>query len=319
MTFSFIIPIYNAQSTLSRCLDSILSQTYASYEVLMIDDGSTDNSPEIAASYAEKDPRFTLIRQTNAGPAGARNRGLEMAKGEIVSFVDSDDFIEPDYLKQLLDAFRGEGAQVVFFGANQITQDPKMCIPRNIPELSGDQIDQIIALTKADCFGYTWIKAISRQLIENTRFDDNLNLFEDEVFTCQIMQKHPRVTGISKPLYNQIVLPGSLSRRTHQNYYEACEAVYLAWTQLLQTFGIAEHPILLEKANHMTNVCKYYFLEQDVSPAFFVRGLAKCSFFQDATVADTLIMAIRNRNIGKALALRTIYRSKAYLRKLIGR
>lgn len=319
MTFSIIIPIFNAQNTLHRCLDSILAQTYATYEVLMIDDGSSDNSAQIAASYAERDPRFTLLRQANAGPSRARNHGLELAKGNVISFVDSDDFIEPDYLQLLFDAFRTEKAQVVFFGVNQIAEDSgKKCV-RNIPELPRNKIDQIVALTKADLFGYTWIKAISRQLVGQTRFDENLNLFEDEVFTCQIMQKQPAISWIGRPLYNQIVLPGSLSRKTHQDYYEKCEAVYLAWQQLLLSAQAADHPILWEKANHMTNVCKYYLLERKVSPIPFARGLANCTFFRASTLDDALIAAIKNGKTGSVWLSRTIYRTKVFLRKLIGR
>ena len=319
MTFSIIIPIYNAQNTLRRCLDSVLNQTYPSYEVLLIDDGSSDNSAEIAASYTKEDPRFTLVQQSNTGPSRARNRGLELAKGDVVSFVDSDDFIEPDYLQRLYDAFREGGTRVVYFGVNQIAQDSgRRCI-RNIPDLPQNHIDQIVALTKEDLFGYTWIKAFSRQLVGQTRFDESLNLFEDEVFACQIMQKQPAVSRIDKPLYNQIVLPGSLSRKTHQDYYEKCEAVYLAWRQLLLTAQAADHPILQEKANHMTNVCKYYFLEREVSPIPFVRGLANCTFFQDSTIDDALIAEIKIGKTGSALIKRTIYRTKVLLRKLTGR
>lgn len=319
MTFSIIIPIYNAQSTLWRCLDSIQRQTYSLYEVLMIDDGSADNSAEIAASYAAHDPRFILIRQSNEGPSRARNRGLELAKGDVVSFVDSDDYVELDYLQQLCSAFRADGAQVVFFGVNQCAEGSQKGHIRNIPELPDNLIDQIVALTKADLFGYTWIKAISRQIVGETRFDETLNLFEDEVFTCQIMQKKPVISWIQKPLYNQIVLPGSLSRKTHTNYYAKCDAVYLAWKKLLRSAQIEDHSILREKADHMTNVCKFYFLERNVPPAPFVYGLSKSAFFRESSIDDPLVTAIKNGNTGKALINRTIYRTKVFLRKLTGR
>ena len=246
MTFSIIIPIYNAHKTLQRCLDSILHQTYPSYEVLMIDDGSLDNSAEIAALYAQNDARFALVCQSNSGPSRARNRGLDLAKGDIVSFVDSDDYVEPDYLQQLFDIFQTEEAQVVFFGINQIAADGRR--ERNIPLLPKNQIDQLIILTKADVYGYAWIKAISHQLVGEIRFDEKLNLFEDEVFTCHIMQKHPVISWVSKPLYNQIFCSESLSRKVHKDYFDKCEAVYLAWKQLLVSVNAPDHPILQEKA-----------------------------------------------------------------------
>jgi glycosyltransferase involved in cell wall biosynthesis len=319
MTFSLIIPIYNAGKTLRRCLDSILDQSYPSYEVWMIDDGSSDNSAEIAASYAQRDSRFILIRQPNAGPSRARNHGLNLAQGDIICFVDSDDFVEPDYLQQLSDVFQDEDVQVAFFGVNQITEGYRKECVRNITSLPENKIDQIVELTRSDLFGYTWIKAISRQCIGETRFDETLNLFEDEVFTCQIMHKLPAVSLIGKPLYNQSILPESLSRKVHRDYYDKCEAVYLAWKQLLISLQAPDHPILKDKANHMSYVCKYYFLEKKISPISFACGLAKCTFFQNATVDDALISAIKNGDIGSALMTRIIYRSKGLLKQLTGR
>ena len=319
MKYSIIIPIYNARETLRHCLDSVLSQSYPIFEVLMIDDGSTDDSAEIAASYAEKDERFVLIRQANAGPSSARNRGIDLARGDVIAFIDSDDFIEPDYLSNIHHAFEAEGAQIVFFGVSQIEKGTgKVCI-RNIPELPQNQTELIVALTKADLFGYTWVKAISRQLIGQTRFDESLNLFEDEVFTCQIMGKSPKVSRISKPIYHQILSPGSLSKRTHQDYFRKCEAVYNAWKQLLRSEDGMQHPILSEKANHMAMVCKYYYLEKRIPSTTFAKGLADCSFFQDATVEDPLIAAIQNRQITFAQVRRIVYRMKVFLRNLTGR
>lgn len=315
MKFSIIIPIYNAQKTLRRCLDSILQQTYPSFEVLMIDDGSHDNSAEIASAYAKDDLRLTLVRQANAGPSAARNHGLDMAKGDVVSFVDSDDYLEPDYLERLHDVFQKEAAQVVFFGVNQISESAEKKEVRNIPELPQSYVEQLVALTKADLFGYTWIKAISRQTIGTTRFREDMNLFEDEVFTCEIMQKKPAIAWVGKPLYNQVVQTGSLSRRTHPDYYKKCEAVYLAWKQLLASNLMQEHSILQEKANHMALICKYYLLERDVSPISFAQGLSGCTFFQDATVNDALL----SRKTAAILTKCAIYRTKTYLRKLVGR
>ena len=319
MTFSIIIPIYNAHSTLRRCLDSVQRQTYSQYEVLMIDDGSTDCSAEIAESYVERDSRFRLIRQSNEGPSRARNCGLNLATGEVISFNDSDDYVESDFLQEIYSAFQRNDAQVVFFGVNQLTEFAEKQCTRNIPELPKNWTDQVVALTKEDVFGYTWIKAISRHLIGDIRFDESLNLFEDEVFTCQIMQKMPAISAIRKPLYNQAVIQGSLSRKTHADYYAKCEAVYLAWKHLLQTARNGQNPILREKANHMTQVCKFYFLEKNVPPISFVQGLSKCTFWSESTIDDALVAAIKNKSVWKAMIYRTIYRTKMHLRNLIGR
>ena len=98
MLFTVIIPIYNSEKTIARCLESVSVQEYNDYEVLMIDDGSSDGGPEICRRFAEKDPRFRYLRQENAGVSAARNQGIREAAGEFLAFLDSDDRYCPSYL-----------------------------------------------------------------------------------------------------------------------------------------------------------------------------------------------------------------------------
>ncbi|GMO37902.1 MAG: hypothetical protein Ta2B_17610 [Termitinemataceae bacterium] len=98
---SVIIPVYNVEHYLRRCLDSVLAQTFTDFECILIDDGSPDKSPAICDEYAKKDSRFVVIHQANAGVSAARNAGLDIAQGEWITFVDSDDWIEPDMLRVL--------------------------------------------------------------------------------------------------------------------------------------------------------------------------------------------------------------------------
>ena len=95
---SIIIPVYNAEATLNKCVDSILMQPFANFEVILVDDGSKDGSFQICEEYARKDSRVTVIHKENGGVSSARNRGLEIAKGNWVTFVDSDDYINDSYL-----------------------------------------------------------------------------------------------------------------------------------------------------------------------------------------------------------------------------
>src|SRR5690606_6348044 len=97
--FSIIIPIYNAEKYLVRCIQSILDQTYQNFELILVNDGSQDNSLSISERYAKKDDRIKVVSQKNQGVSSARNRGIELAKAEYVTFIDSDDFIASDYLK----------------------------------------------------------------------------------------------------------------------------------------------------------------------------------------------------------------------------
>ncbi|MDR1049165.1 MAG: glycosyltransferase, partial [Synergistaceae bacterium] len=99
---SVVIPVYNTEKYLSKCLEHIIHQTYTNLEVIVIDDGSSDNSASIADEYEKRDQRIKVIRQPNSGPSAARNRGLEAATGDYVHFMDSDDFVELDYYEKML-------------------------------------------------------------------------------------------------------------------------------------------------------------------------------------------------------------------------
>ena len=98
---SIIVPIYNAELYLSHCIDSILKQTFTNFELLLINDGSTDNSGAICDEYAKRDKRIKIIRQKNSGQANARNKGIKESKGKYIAFVDSDDWIDEDFIETL--------------------------------------------------------------------------------------------------------------------------------------------------------------------------------------------------------------------------
>ena len=98
---SVIIPVYNAEPYLNRCIDSVLASAYSDFEIILVNDGSTDRSPDICRAYAENDIRVVFLSQENRGVSSARNLGLEAARGEWIVFLDSDDFITDDYLSQI--------------------------------------------------------------------------------------------------------------------------------------------------------------------------------------------------------------------------
>lgn len=116
---SVIVPVYNTEKYLSRCLDSICGQTYQNLELLCVNDGSTDGSASILEEYAAKDPRIHIFNQPNAGPATARNTGLQHAKGKWITGVDSDDYLEPDAYEYALKA-EAENVDIICFGTNII-------------------------------------------------------------------------------------------------------------------------------------------------------------------------------------------------------
>ena len=114
---TIIVPVYNVQNYLEACIDSILAQTYQALEIILVDDGSTDSSPAICDRYAQKDSRVRVIHKENGGAASAKNEALKVATGKYLTFVDSDDWIEPDamaYMQELLELHQAQVVQCCF-------------------------------------------------------------------------------------------------------------------------------------------------------------------------------------------------------------
>ena len=298
LDFSIIKPVYNAEKTLERCLDSVNAQTFLNYEVILVDDGSTDHSLNICKRYEMQNQKYRVVHQLNSGPSVARNLGLNMAMGKWVCFVDSDDSIEESYLQDIMDAIQKYDADVVFIGHNKVYENGKKEI--FVPcEVSHTNIKTVLELSEQDMFGYTWIKAFRRDSIKDCRFDSSLNLFEDEVFTCQVLPYCRRIGVVNKPIYNYNIGDGSsLIGRTHQDYCLKCDKVYQVWKILLD--GCQEKAnILAKKANSFVSRCYYYAFERQVNIRSYFSQLRKTTFFKEHTDKIKFDDAVRSENYAK--------------------
>lgn len=309
MFFSIIVPVYNAERSLQKCLTSIRAQSFDDYEVILIDDGSRDNSYAICADFAGKDPRFQPVHQENRGPSAARNEGLRRARGTYLCFVDSDDFLVPEYLEQLHTQLENDRAEVVFFGCHRVDRSGRTTSARIPPDgLQGTAL--WIALSERDLFGYPWIKCFSRELVGDCRFPEDMSLFEDEVFTCAVLEKAERIAVLPEALYCYVVDgENMLTSRTREDYCALSDRVFAAWERLLQNAPERES-ILQRKANAFVGRCRYYGLERDVNIKRFFAALAETRFFELHTNRTALDRVIQSRNwIGIATA-RLLYRLK---------
>ena len=120
---SVIIPAYNIEDYIGRCLDSIISQTYKNLEIIVVDDGSKDHTGEILDNYAKKDRRIKVIHKENGGVSSARNKGIEVAEGDYIGFIDGDDLIEPGMYKTLVDLLEEENADIAHCGYQMVFPD----------------------------------------------------------------------------------------------------------------------------------------------------------------------------------------------------
>lgn len=204
---SIIIPIYNAGKYLTQCLESIRMQTYRDFEVLLIDDGSTDNSAEICKSIANSDNRFHYHNKKNGGVSRARNYGLLHAKGQWICFVDADDWITHNYL-QALTSQKPE-ADITFFGVYTVNPDGSQATltPTPVYTEKREHIEEAIFTLRCgdlgDILGWTWDKMFRAEIIRknNIRFPENISFREDEIFTLEYCRYITSLRIIAQPLY----------------------------------------------------------------------------------------------------------------------
>ncbi len=314
--FSIIIPIYNAEKSLEKCLDSVNAQTFENYEVILIDDGSTDQSLSICKRYEMQNKRFRVHHQNNAGPSAARNAGLDIAEGNWICFVDSDDCIEANYLQEIWDAAQHYDADVVFIGHNKVNENgtKEVFLPGEVLETN---IKTALTLSEHDMFGYTWIKAFRRDSIKEIRFDASLNLFEDEVFTCQVLSYCRRISVVNKPIYNYNIGDGSsLIGRTHQDYCLKCDKVYQAWKTMLG--GCQEKAnILAKKANSFVSRCYYYAFERQVNIQSYFSQLKDTAFFKEHTEKNKFDEAVWNGDYKKLRFEKMTYQTKVRISAIL--
>lgn len=218
MTLSIIIPVYNTEATLPLCIDSILSQSFTDFELLLVDDGSKDGSRAVCDRYAEKDSRVRVFHQKNGGCSSARNKGLDHVSGEWVYFVDSDDVVLPGGLQTLVDCIR-EDVDIVMAGFERSDEDGNIFyrVEDRITTLF-DKRESLSTLYERyekyyDYLGYCWMRLFRNRIIQkyHLRFDTDIRIKEDSLFIVQYLCRSNGVTVFTlTPVYKYCMRKDSL-------------------------------------------------------------------------------------------------------------
>lgn len=233
---SVLIPVYNAVATLEKCLDSVCGQTYKELEILLINDGSKDNSLEICQRYAQQDPRIVLHTQQNAGPSAARNKALDMATGDYLVFVDSDDYIEPDMVARMVDTAEKNAVDMVICS---FLEENEGAVQRHVFSHRGGYYDQDachnVALdlidnnSKTRIPPYSWIRMIRRDTFEklDLRFDPKVKRSEDYLLWTQVhFQIKSMYLMADACLYHYVNNAGSITNTYLPGYWAMCKLLY---------------------------------------------------------------------------------------------
>ncbi len=222
---SVIIPVYKVEQYLGRCVRSVAGQTYKNLEILLIDDGSPDRCGEMCDSFAANDPRIRVIHQKNGGLSSARNAGIDQSSGQWIFFVDSDDFIHSDCIRQLMEAAETNGADIASCGFEK-TEDDTIRGDIRFPAtevISRDEAMRRLILEEDTSF--SWGKLFRRELFPNIRFPEG-RTFEDLATTHLLVNRCRAVACVSAPYYGYYQNPASIS---HALNAESQYNVLLAW------------------------------------------------------------------------------------------
>lgn len=215
---SIIVPVYNCENDLNRCIDSILGQSYTNIEVLLIDDGSSDKSGQICDEYAKKDERIRVFHKENTGVSDTRNYGIHEASGELIQFVDSDDWIVKSMTEDLVKSMRSNNSDMVVCGYVRITKymhrKDKIWDKQGI-YLNKDYVKNVLNDPTGYYYGVIWNKLYKASILRDNhlQFLGELNLGEDFTFNMQYLRFAETISTISKRLYiYNYINTGSLSR-----------------------------------------------------------------------------------------------------------
>jgi glycosyltransferase involved in cell wall biosynthesis len=230
---SIIVPVYKVEKYLPRCLDSILAQTFIDFECILVDDGSPDNCPAICNEYAKKDSRINIIHKENGGQSDARNAGIEIAKGNYISFIDSDDFVTQNYLEYLYGLITKQDADIsccnylpirkdgiIIKSKNSLTKN-KVYNKENFKEM----FSVILYEENTVVYDSVWAKLYKKKLFADIRFP-NGKLFEDVRIIPQLLQKAEKIIfGKEKHYFYQIHQNSTTFQKFSEKNYDFINAI----------------------------------------------------------------------------------------------
>ena len=244
---SVIVPVYNVEAYLERCVESILQQTYAHFELILINDGSTDSSGQICDHLASQYENIKVYHIENAGVSNARNMGIQLATGSWVTFIDSDDFVTQDYLATLASAAEGLNVGFVIAPLHHI----KNGIVTDLPSHSGktelwsteETMKELLMTTRTSFFPVA--KLFKRDLLADEKFNTNYHLAEDALFLTELLLKtRCSCVFIDKPVYYYDHREGSATTSVNRYVFDTIEVYKQIIAQVSQAFPNLKYELI---------------------------------------------------------------------------
>lgn len=260
---SIILPVYNAQLYLDECLNSIVNQDYSIFEVIMINDGSTDRSLDICRKFCSRDNRFSLYSQVNKGVSYTRNFGLTKASGKYIYFMDADDVIRHNTLSTLIELINSNHSELAMCSFDELIHgnlrknfsfDGSIKIFTNIQTM-----EQICLNNKIQ--GYLWNKLFLREYILNIKFEENIKICEDQLFCLEYIKKIKTVSYVDMSLYSYRLNPKSaVNSPFNVNKISRIEA-YDKIIEILKSYddNLLMKNYILQKSHEIIVLCSSFY------------------------------------------------------------
>jgi glycosyltransferase involved in cell wall biosynthesis len=254
---SVIVPIYKVEKYIDKCLESIVEQTYRKLQIILVDDGSPDNCPQLCDIWAKKDDRIQVVHKKNGGLASARNAGLDVATGEYISFIDSDDYIEKNMFEIMVNEFKDSDVGAVGCGILEVYSNGK----RNELAIQYGNIEPMEAiksllLNNGKVHSFAWNKLYRADIIGNLRFVEELRYGEDTPFVYHVLKRCKKYYQVDKVLYHYVRRDDSLIG----NCFRHDKMLSLKASELIKEDCYADLPNLKEFADcNIINVIFYLF------------------------------------------------------------
>lgn len=310
---SVVVPVYNSQQTLLRCLESIASQTFHNFEAIVVDDGSTDFSPKICDDFAASDGRFKVVHTKNRGVSSARNQGIDLAHGTWICFVDSDDFVEANYLENLVK--NAGNVDLVVSGLKRISKNnvAYVTFPDRIVGIE-ERLFYLQEYPLSDS-GYPVSKLFKRKILceNNVRFNWKIHMFEDVLFLFSYLLYCKKIRFCSHASYNYMLVNDSLSTKISEfeSEYLGFISIYnilLSEYKISQSELTNQFPALGYRVSRLMNRCISVLYLKKYPSSYCVRSLRNFpegawDLFDNFIKPDNLV-----KKIVKVLLVRRFFR-----------
>ena len=310
---SIIVPIYNVEKFLDDCVESIVKQSYDNLDIILVDDGSPDNSPKICDEWAKKDNRIKVIHKKNGGVCSARNEGIKSAKGEWISFVDADDFIEETYVEDMYNKAIETNSKYVCCGYNKVYSNNVESINADGEVKELQKKDYLISLLNVQTsYGFVHMKLINKELFKNVKFNENLVVGEDALFNIELTKNIDKAVIMNKPLYNYRINLDSVVRRYDTNYVKKYTDSMETMTKYINDNYANDETIKTNLSNYIV----YHLMLICVNYCYNPKNENKYKSLKEVCNMDIYKKAIKNSNynnlsLSRKVTLFTI-KSKLY-------